>query len=208
MTIEAAQAFYNEAKRNITNRKASASLDAVWSAILTIRQTGGVISTANVAKICEATSGGPKEQSIRNDKIVKSRLISIASCSDPDRARVKRADTGSTSLSSLSNTAALEVEIKLLKSDNRRMRAAFKNYTSSLDGSLNISTYGNFDFSKEEQAAVAFFLSSLESEGLILDERSGEIVRLNGRTFSRPGFHSALLKIVGPTKRADPPLLD
>ncbi|WP_438853260.1 hypothetical protein [Brevundimonas nasdae] len=208
MTIEAAHSFYKEVRESISNHKASKSLEAVWSAILTINRIGGVINTANVARICEEVSGGPKEQSIRNDKLVKSRIISIASNTDSYESHAKRFDTGSASLFSLSNIAVLEAEISLLKADNRRMRAAFKNYRSSSDGSLNISPYSSVEFSKDEQVAVACFLGGLESEGLILDKRSGEIVRLNGRTFSRSGFHSALLKIVGPMKRAEHSLSD
>lgn len=197
--LENANRFYVTTLSTLSNARAAAAFSAVWQAINTLTATGAEITIANVAKVCATLPGGPREQSIRNDKARMKMLVQLAK---PEKKPAQESRPFER-LPSLPRDVqlqlnALELENRLLKADNNRMRQAFKTYqfTRSDCGVFEVLKPRVSAFSEQERAAVHRFISDLPSEGLLCDRGSGEIVRTNGRTFAVAGFLSALEKIL------------
>lgn len=201
--LEDANRFYVTTLPTLSNPRAAAAFAAVWQAIETLASTGAEITVANVAKICATLPGGPREQSIRNDKARMKMLIQLAR-PKKDLSKITKSNEPTRVMREELNLKinALELENRLLRADNNRMRQSFKTYRFSIsDGDrFEVENPREAIFTLEERSAVKQFLNDLPNEGLWCDPNSGEIVRANGRTFAITGFLSALTKILADEK--------
>lgn len=197
--LEDANSFYVTTLPTLTNARATAAFTAVWQAIETLASTDAEITVANVAKVCATLPGGPREQSIRNDKARMKMLVQLA---NPKKSlgRVGASQEQTRVMCKDLNLKinALELENRLLRADNNRMRQAFKTYhfIKSEGDIFEVTSPRETVFTLEEKSAVSRFINDLSSEGLSFDPSSGEIVRENGRTFAISGFFSAVTKIL------------
>lgn len=215
----------DEALANSRNKRGYTSIINIYKAVELLRDMKSDINLRSSAVICARNWGGPKEQSIRNNKIL-SEIIDAAQKATLDRSHIKpmtlKADKYQEILNNIedmqirSRVSLIISELRQTKIQLNNLQNGFKHLhaigvitngmkLASTDDLSNLATKieeiikkdFNNTFSSQEQEDCRKFLVSLPKEGLIADDDSGEIITKSGRTFALPGVLSVLRRVSG-----------
>lgn len=213
-------AFYDQLGREKRSPQAKTALTRIGWAITTLDGAGAMITAAAIGKLCVDTWGGPKAQSIANDQEGYAKLVSLAKAAQSLPAKTRGAPPAGEDLLSriadpmaraevqlmLADLSGLQGQVATLRAGMRRVEAlgpitaALAQHRIESLEQLNALLQQSKQplgtpFTAEEIASVSEFLASLESEGLAVNEDSGELFGRSGRRNAGPGFIHALRKI-------------
>jgi hypothetical protein len=199
---------------------ARATLDRLEWAIGTLARSGGSVTATAVGSLCVDAWGGPRPQSIANDKDGYAELIRIAKSAQtaPRKAGPRAVREGD--LISRIADPMIRAEVRILIAEAvawrgqvgtltrgiRRMQAlgpitsqmAIERVDALEDLSARIESRARpvgLRFTDEERAAARSFLGSLHNEGFTVDQRTSDLLSRTGRRVAKGGLVTALKKI-------------
>jgi hypothetical protein len=213
----AVAAFFEQLSGEKQTPQAQSTLARIGWAIATLDGANASVTAAAVGKLCVDTWGGPRAQSIANDRNGYAKLVALAKAAQSFRTQRKSSDSRKDDLLSRISDPMVRAEVQLVVAD---LQAAKSQVATLRAGMRRVEALGpitaalaqyriesleqladllretkrptGHSFTSDEQDAIRKFLQALDAEGFSVHESTGELFGRTGRRLARPGFIHAL----------------